>query len=358
MSNGKLQCMGSSLFLKNKFGVGYTLTIVKMSQSNQQVEELAHFSKEIENVILKYVPDAEPLSNVGAEQSYRLPFAAAETFEFMFRDLDILKPSLGIAEYGVSVTTLEEVFLRVDRHDFSSEGSGDVADCSSGRQEWDSEQGRQPSVIRESSRELFFDSAVAMPIIPPGADSETQPAAPAPCQGPLPQGEGQEGGMLKTFVYHFAALFQKRFIYGKRDKRMILCQVILPFIVVVLGLSLLLLRPDLNQQDYILSPLQFNVQMEESLRNFVPFFAEDDVLIGTQMQSRFSGMQDVGVDGMAVPIDSSWTESGDAFAGCSEGANVLYNMSQFLLQKQPGIILVLILDFIYYSILLLSTRRF
>jgi len=29
MSAGKLQCLGSSLFLKNKYGVGYSLTISK-----------------------------------------------------------------------------------------------------------------------------------------------------------------------------------------------------------------------------------------------------------------------------------------------------------------------------------------
>lgn len=31
MANGKLTCLGSSLFLKNKFGVGYNLTLVKSS---------------------------------------------------------------------------------------------------------------------------------------------------------------------------------------------------------------------------------------------------------------------------------------------------------------------------------------
>lgn len=29
MSNGSIICLGSSLFLKNKFGVGYNLTLVK-----------------------------------------------------------------------------------------------------------------------------------------------------------------------------------------------------------------------------------------------------------------------------------------------------------------------------------------
>ena len=32
MSQGKLRCLGSSVYLKNKFGVGYNLTIVKKQQ--------------------------------------------------------------------------------------------------------------------------------------------------------------------------------------------------------------------------------------------------------------------------------------------------------------------------------------
>lgn len=32
MAEGRLICLGSSLFLKNRFGVGYNLTIVKSSK--------------------------------------------------------------------------------------------------------------------------------------------------------------------------------------------------------------------------------------------------------------------------------------------------------------------------------------
>ena len=92
-----------------------------MSQLKQQADELARIRKGIENIILKYVPNVESLSNVGAEQCYRLPIASSDTFEYIFRVLEIQKCILGIAEYGISVTTLEEVFLRVDRHDLFSE---------------------------------------------------------------------------------------------------------------------------------------------------------------------------------------------------------------------------------------------
>ena len=94
-----------------------------MSKLKQQADELARIRKEIENIILKYIPNAESLSNVGAEQSYCLLFSSSDTFEYIFRVLEIQKCILGIAEYGISVTTLEEVFLRVERHEFFSEAT-------------------------------------------------------------------------------------------------------------------------------------------------------------------------------------------------------------------------------------------
>jgi ABC-type multidrug transport system ATPase subunit len=40
MAEGKLICLGSSLFLKNRFGVGYNLTIVKsVKEENPRIEK-------------------------------------------------------------------------------------------------------------------------------------------------------------------------------------------------------------------------------------------------------------------------------------------------------------------------------
>ena len=37
MTKGKMTCLGSSIFLKNKFGVGYNLTVVKPSHHKNPV---------------------------------------------------------------------------------------------------------------------------------------------------------------------------------------------------------------------------------------------------------------------------------------------------------------------------------
>ncbi len=44
MGEGKLICCGSSLFLKNKYGVGYNLTIIK-SNTNDKSEPIIDFMK-------------------------------------------------------------------------------------------------------------------------------------------------------------------------------------------------------------------------------------------------------------------------------------------------------------------------
>uniref|UniRef100_A0A7N4V510 ABC transporter domain-containing protein n=1 Tax=Sarcophilus harrisii TaxID=9305 RepID=A0A7N4V510_SARHA len=106
MAKGELQCCGSSLFLKHKYGAGYHLIIVKEPRCN--IEEISH-------LILNYVPTATMESNVAAELSFILPKESSYKFESLFTELEEKQTELGIASYGVSVTTMEEVFLRVSK---------------------------------------------------------------------------------------------------------------------------------------------------------------------------------------------------------------------------------------------------
>ena len=51
-------------------------------------------------------------SNVGAELSFVLPKERLNKFEKLFSDLEQNSKQLGIDSFGVSVTTLEEVFIK------------------------------------------------------------------------------------------------------------------------------------------------------------------------------------------------------------------------------------------------------
>jgi ATP-binding cassette subfamily A (ABC1) protein 3 len=53
------------------------------------------------------------LSDVGAELSFQLPLTASPAFPELFAKLEAESVSLGVETYGISVTTLEEVFMKV-----------------------------------------------------------------------------------------------------------------------------------------------------------------------------------------------------------------------------------------------------
>jgi len=51
---------------------------------------------------------------VSSEEIYQLPLDSVTTFEALFNGLDQNLDTLGIDSYGISITTLEEVFLSVN----------------------------------------------------------------------------------------------------------------------------------------------------------------------------------------------------------------------------------------------------
>eukprot|EP00063_Salmo_salar_P065468 XP_014040303.1 PREDICTED: ATP-binding cassette sub-family A member 3-like [Salmo salar] len=67
---------------------------------------------EITRLVHMYVPNATLESSAGAELSYILPKESTNRFELLFAELEMNREELGIASYGASVTTMEEVFLR------------------------------------------------------------------------------------------------------------------------------------------------------------------------------------------------------------------------------------------------------
>jgi ATP-binding cassette, subfamily A (ABC1), member 3 len=104
MSSGELQCCGSPLFLKKRYGAGYHLTIVKNSDSID--------TQPITRLIKNRVTNAKMENAAGAEVSYSLPDEESNRFEALFSELETSKTKMGIETYGVSITTMEEVFLK------------------------------------------------------------------------------------------------------------------------------------------------------------------------------------------------------------------------------------------------------
>ncbi|KAK9876012.1 hypothetical protein WA026_011128 [Henosepilachna vigintioctopunctata] len=110
VSKGNIRCCGSSLFLKNKFGIGYHLTLVLEGVAKEH---------SITKLVTNHVPKAEKARRHGRELSFILPHNAVNNFAPLFsaieQEINNENGKLGISSYGVSMTTLEEVFLHLEK---------------------------------------------------------------------------------------------------------------------------------------------------------------------------------------------------------------------------------------------------
>jgi len=106
MSKGNLRCLGANVHLKNKFGEGYTLNV---NFDPQDEETTTGFLKKI-------LPNATIEESFAGNVSYRIPskeFVMSDLLSQMIENKEAAK----ILDWGVSQTTLEDVFLNIVRKD-------------------------------------------------------------------------------------------------------------------------------------------------------------------------------------------------------------------------------------------------
>uniref|UniRef100_A0A8C5V606 ATP binding cassette subfamily A member 9 n=1 Tax=Microcebus murinus TaxID=30608 RepID=A0A8C5V606_MICMU len=104
ISNGRLKCAGSSLFLKKKWGIGYHLSL----HLNEMCDP-----ESITSLVKQHIPDARLTAQTEEKLVYVLPLERTNKFPDLYRDLDKCS-NQGIENYGVSITTLNEVFLKLE----------------------------------------------------------------------------------------------------------------------------------------------------------------------------------------------------------------------------------------------------
>jgi ABC-type multidrug transport system ATPase subunit len=197
VNNGRMRCSGTSLFLKNRFGLGYQINMVRSSSCSLPALE-AH--------ICHHVPSAQLLSQSGLELSYRLPFANVPEFPALLRSLDAKGQDLGVQSYGLGVTTLEEVFLSVTK---------------------DSAEFKKP---QESETEMqpvpSSDVAVA----------KAEPEAVGASTAPPPPADDIAISSFNASVYdHISVLVTKRTIQSLRSPRSLFCNMVFPILLAVIG---------------------------------------------------------------------------------------------------------------------------
>uniref|UniRef100_A0A8D0V834 ABC transporter domain-containing protein n=1 Tax=Sus scrofa TaxID=9823 RepID=A0A8D0V834_PIG len=104
ISNGRLRCAGSSLFLKKKWGIGYHLSLHLKETCDPD---------SITSLVKQHIPEAKLAAQSEEKLVYILPLERTNRFPDLYRDLDRCS-NQGIENYGVSMTTLNEVFLKLE----------------------------------------------------------------------------------------------------------------------------------------------------------------------------------------------------------------------------------------------------
>jgi len=102
IAKGRMQCLGNPSHLKSKFGNGYSLHI------NAKVGAQESVARYIEETI----PTAQVVNSVGTSSIYRLQKEGMKVSKLM-REIETAKEKIGIDDWGLSQTSLEEVFLSI-----------------------------------------------------------------------------------------------------------------------------------------------------------------------------------------------------------------------------------------------------
>uniref|UniRef100_A0A8C8BSH2 P-type phospholipid transporter n=1 Tax=Otus sunia TaxID=257818 RepID=A0A8C8BSH2_9STRI len=259
ISQGKLFCSGSPVFLKNCFGSGFYLTLVRKMKTTRirrapvsmylspwtQLEldgktwdgsAFQHIAMSpLAEVIHHHVPEARLIESVGQELVYLLPdkHFKQRSYASLFRELEETLDDLGLSSFGVSDTPLEEVFLKVTAEDKVSSlplfilNLGDTQEnCSTlGKTSTENKPAEQTT--------LKTDDTSQMPV---GIAGD--------------QNEGKGSRQYKGFqLVHqqIKALLIKRFHHASRSHKDFLAQIVLPASFVLLSLILTVIIPPFGE---------------------------------------------------------------------------------------------------------------
>ncbi|XP_034038157.1 phospholipid-transporting ATPase ABCA1b [Thalassophryne amazonica] len=324
ISHGKLCCVGSSLYLKNQLGTGYYLTLVKkepepslsscrnssstVSFTKKEEEDCASVSSSdaglgsehekngpaasicgiplvppdisvISSLILCHVPAARLVEDLGHELTYVLPYSAAKdgAFVALFKDLDIKLSDMGISSYGVSDTTLEEIFLKVaeDNGVDSEVPSDGTLPVQRRRRTHAFGGGETQSCLRPLTEDDNNDCN----------DSDGDPECRETDWLNCTDGKGSyqvKGWSLMR--QQFVALMWKRLLYARRSRKGFFAQIVLPAVFVCIALVFSLIVPPFGKYPSLeLQPWMYEDQVT---------FISDDAPTDANMQKLLNSFLD------------------------------------------------------------------
>ncbi|XP_062844042.1 retinal-specific phospholipid-transporting ATPase ABCA4 isoform X2 [Trichomycterus rosablanca] len=258
ISKGQLHCCGSPLFLKNCFGVGFYLTLVRRikdvhkkesecdctsqcscscstctrykEESQEQKMESRTLDGKVENItnlIHHHVPEAKLIEMIGQELTYLLPNKGFKhrSYASLFRELEETLGDMGLSSFGISDTSLEEIFLKVT-------ADGDASNGTNNPEQWMLQQRRSySSVLKDRGSKNTVENGV-------GTREEPDSRA------------GRATRQIKGFsliLKQFHALLVKRFHHATRSYKDFLAQIVLPAMFVLVALFFTLVLPPFGE---------------------------------------------------------------------------------------------------------------
>ncbi|XP_064252178.1 phospholipid-transporting ATPase ABCA7 isoform X1 [Passer domesticus] len=254
ISQGRLCCCGSPLFLKARLGTGYHLTLVKRDRSGtggstgavpgvtkKDGSDSEHSSDtglgsergsdastvdvaQLSALIQKLVPGSRLVEDIGHEVLFVLPYSGARDGAFgeLFRELDARLGELGVSSYGISDTTLEEIFLKVAEDTaLDTDTTGTMKGAAPGE---------------------MGDGDVADGEMAKGARRAEEPRETDLLRGAAGQACGRLRGWALT-CRQLRALFTKRMLHARRSTRGFFAQIVLPAVFVCIALLFSLIVP-------------------------------------------------------------------------------------------------------------------
>ena len=219
MVGGKLRCCGSSMFLKRAYGEGYNLVLEVSDKCEDK-------GLRIKTIVQRNVPTSVLQPSVGKEVFYNLPLAGTSQFPELFKQLDAEKHS--VVSYGVSVTTMEQVFVKI------------LAQSN-------------PDPEQSTVRDIAIDLDIR------GEDNIFD-GADRVCT------RQSTGRCFKQVL----ALYLKRLHYGKRDMSSVICSTVIPVLLLVIGL--LILKQSLNETSAPSLKLDYESSFGSAWDTVVPFY--------------------------------------------------------------------------------------
>jgi ABC-type multidrug transport system ATPase subunit/phosphodiesterase/alkaline phosphatase D-like protein len=126
MKDGYMAAVGTNLRLKNKFGTGYSVTVLSDPEKGPEVRQFVEsvFNNRAadeakarkESLIAGPAVEEEQftlMSEMPGVLEYKIPSRYADTMSDFFEDIEARRKEFGIHDVQLSLTTLEDVFLRV-----------------------------------------------------------------------------------------------------------------------------------------------------------------------------------------------------------------------------------------------------